>query len=62
MNQKHTALSLLMMFGASYLYAQAPYDHDVSRAEELRVRDGLPNFFQKLKAGEGVTVGYIGVS
>ena len=62
MNQKHTALSLLIMFGASYLYAQAPYDHDVSKAEELRVRDGLPNLFKKLKAGEEITVGYIGGS
>ncbi|TWT80352.1 hypothetical protein CA13_17650 [Planctomycetes bacterium CA13] len=67
MNPKHTVLSLLilsllMMFSASCLFAQTPYDHDISKAEELRVRDGLPNFFQKLKAGEDITVGYIGGS
>lgn len=38
------------------------YNFDVTKTEELRVRDGLPNFFQKLKAGEDVTVGYIGGS
>lgn len=62
MNRKNTILSLLMMFSASCLFAQAPYDHDVSKAEELRVRDGLPNLFQDLKAGKDITVGYIGGS
>lgn len=62
MYQIQTILSFLMMFGASCLLAQSPYDHDVTKSEELRVRDGLPNFFQKLKAGEDVTVGFIGGS
>ena len=36
--------------------------YDAGIAEELRVRDGLPNFFKKLKAGEDVRVGYFGGS
>lgn len=38
------------------------YNHDVRKAEELRVRDGLPNFFKKLKTGKDLKVGYIGGS
>ena len=37
-------------------------DYDVSKTEELRTRGGLPNFFQKLEAGEEVNVGYFGGS
>lgn len=38
------------------------YDFDSSTTEELRGRDGLPNFFRKLKEGKDVKVGYIGGS
>jgi hypothetical protein len=38
------------------------YDSDVTKTEELRVRDGLPNFFKKLKEGKDVKVGYFGGS
>lgn len=38
------------------------YNFDVTKTEELRARDGLPNFFKKLKNGENVKVGYIGGS
>ena len=38
------------------------YKHDPNKTEELRVREGLPNFFKKLQAGEDVKVGYIGGS
>jgi len=38
------------------------YNHDTQVTEELRVRDGLPNFFKKLKAGEEVKVGFLGGS
>jgi len=38
------------------------YNHDPNKTEELRVREGLPNFFKKLKNGEEVKVGFIGGS
>lgn len=62
MNYKQMIVAMLMMLTASCLFAQKPYDHDITKTEELRVRDGLPNFFQKLKAGEEITVGFIGGS
>ena len=40
--------------------AVAAYDPNVP--EELRVRDGLPNFFAKLKAGGPVRIAYLGGS
>jgi lysophospholipase L1-like esterase len=40
----------------------APYTHDTKVAEELRQRDGLPNFFAKIKAGRTVRVAYLGGS
>ncbi len=36
--------------------------HDPNQAEELRVRDGLPNLFAKLKAGGPVRIAYFGGS
>ncbi|MDZ8118775.1 SGNH/GDSL hydrolase family protein [Pontiella agarivorans] len=62
MKLKPMVISLIFMFGTGSLFAQKPYSHDPLTTEELRVRDGLPNFFQKLKAGEKVKVGYIGGS
>ncbi|WP_440876046.1 SGNH/GDSL hydrolase family protein [Thalassotalea sp. PLHSN55] len=38
------------------------YKFDTTKTAELRARDGLPNFFKKLHAGEDVKVGYIGGS
>jgi len=38
------------------------YGFDPNTTEELRTREGLPNFFKKLKAGEEVKVGYFGGS
>jgi lysophospholipase L1-like esterase len=40
----------------------ASFAHDPTTAEELRVRDGLPNFFAKLAAGGPVRVAYLGGS
>jgi len=40
----------------------ATYSHDVNVAEEFRARDGLPNVFAKLKAGEPVRIAYLGGS
>jgi len=34
------------------------YNYDPSTTEELRVRDGLPNFFRKLKARAEIAGGY----
>lgn len=50
------ALSISMSFAA------APYTHETAKAEELRVRDGLPNFFAKLQAGGPVSIAYFGGS
>ena len=52
----------LLLFTSTEINAQNKYNLDVSKTEELRVRDGLPNFFQKLKEGKDVKVGYIGGS
>lgn len=38
----------------------APYNHDPNVAQELRPRDGLPNVFAKIAAGETVRVAYLG--
>lgn len=62
MNKKQMVLSALLLLGQCQLFAQTQYDFDPLTTEELRVRDGLPNFFQKLKAGKKVTVGCIGGS
>ena len=42
--------------------ASKPSTHDPLVAEELRVRDGLPNLFAKLKAGGPVRIAYLGGS
>ena len=39
-----------------------PSAHDPKMAEELRARDGLPNFFAKLAAGGPVRIAYLGGS
>lgn len=38
------------------------YDHDPNVIEALRIRDGLPNVFRKLKSGQPATVVYLGGS
>lgn len=45
--------------GHSLASATAP---DPKLAEELRVRDGMPNLFAKLRAGEPVRIAYLGGS
>lgn len=48
--------------GAS-LNAGVPYSFNPDSTEELRIRDGLPNFFSKISTpGKTVRVGYIGGS
>ncbi|MBT7161589.1 MAG: SGNH/GDSL hydrolase family protein [Victivallales bacterium] len=54
-----SAISLLAL--AAGLSA-APYTHDVKKAEEFRHRDGLPNVFAKIQAGQTVRVAYVGGS
>lgn len=61
------ATFILALFSINSIHAQVsktttPYNFDPTKTEELRIRNGLPNFFQKLKAGEDVKVGYIGGS
>ncbi|TXG38395.1 SGNH/GDSL hydrolase family protein [Seonamhaeicola maritimus] len=59
-------LRISLLFGLSILIltniSAQSYDFDVTKTEELRVRDGMPNFFKKLKAGDPVKVGYLGGS
>lgn len=43
-------------------FALGAYDHDPKKIEELRARDGLPNFFAKLNAGGAVKIAYLGGS
>lgn len=38
------------------------YTHDSAQSEEVRVRDGLPNFFAKIQSGKCVRVAYFGGS
>ncbi len=38
------------------------YAHDSAQSEEVRIRDGLPNFFAKIQAGKSVRVAYFGGS
>jgi len=40
----------------------ASYNYNATVAEELRVRDGLPNFLAKLEAGGAVRIAYLGGS
>lgn len=51
-----------LMGPASLLAAEVPYTHDPNVAEEVRVRDGLPNVFAKLTAGQPVRIAYLGGS
>ncbi|MFM7181348.1 MAG: GDSL-type esterase/lipase family protein [Verrucomicrobiales bacterium] len=43
-------------------FLRAATDFDVKLAEELRARDGLPNFFAKLDRGGDVRIAYLGGS
>ncbi len=55
-----TVLMSLMAVCASF--AGAPYNYDATKAEELRIRDGLPNVCAKLQAGGPVKIAYFGGS
>lgn len=52
-------LALLMLAAGM---GAVPYSHDPGLAEELRARDGLPNFLAKLEAGGPVRIAYLGGS
>lgn len=56
-----TGASPLFFDPASYT---APFiqTHNFSHPEEFNVRGGLPNFFNKVKKGKAVTIGYLGGS
>ncbi|MEN6494986.1 MAG: GDSL-type esterase/lipase family protein [Thermoguttaceae bacterium] len=56
-----TAALLLASLHAA-AQAGSPSACDPKIAEELRVRDGLPNFFAKLSAGQPVRIAYLGGS
>lgn len=50
------------LLGCGLQLGAATFDHDVKAAEECRVRDGLPNFFSRLRAGKPVRIAYLGGS
>jgi hypothetical protein len=50
------------LHGAETAQAAATFAQDPKTAEELRMRDGLPNLFAKLAAGGPVRVAYLGGS
>jgi lysophospholipase L1-like esterase len=50
---------LAIFFQSVFVYAQSD---SLSVAREYRIRNGLPNFFQKLQAGQTVTIAYLGGS
>ena len=52
---------ILSLLSSVHLFA-GTYSHDVNVAEEFRGRDGLPNFFAKMTAGEPVRIAYLGGS
>jgi lysophospholipase L1-like esterase len=56
------AVVFLAMFMVVSDIEAATYNHDVKAAEEFRVRDGLPNFLEKVKAGGTVRIAYLGGS
>ncbi len=53
---------LVALYAAEAVRTNAISEHDPKVAEELRVRDGLPNFFAKLAAGGPVRIAYLGGS
>jgi len=56
------ALGILLLCCLATGVEARTHDHDPGVIEELRVRDGLPNVFQKLRDGQPVTVLYLGGS
>ena len=57
-NCKYLVLFLIFSFGRDHVYAQ----HSVKDLEEFHERDGLLNFFRKVKSGHQINVAYIGGS
>ena len=66
MRNGSTGHLFVSVFVALFLIAAsleaAVYSHDIKKSEEFRVRDGLPNFFDKAKAGGTIRVAYLGGS
>ena len=58
-NMKAVMIGLIL---CATVACAATYNHDINVAEEFRARDGLPNFFAKLKAGGPVRIAYLGGS
>jgi GDSL-like lipase/acylhydrolase family protein len=60
-------LGIIFVFTGSVVEADqaasaSKYSFDPNVPEELRIRDGLPNFFAKLEAGGSVRIAYLGGS
>ncbi|AXT62271.1 hypothetical protein D1816_18515 [Aquimarina sp. AD10] len=43
-------------------YAAVPQSYDPNTSEELRMRNGIPNLFEKLNTKKNINIGYIGGS
>ena len=59
---KRISLIAVLALASSAGVSATPYTHDAAKAEELRVRDGLPNVFAKVQAGGPVNIAYFGGS
>ena len=59
---KRISLIAVLALASGAGFSATPYTHDAAKAEELRVRDGLPNVFAKLQAGGPVNIAYFGGS
>ncbi|MFZ2640484.1 MAG: GDSL-type esterase/lipase family protein [Verrucomicrobiia bacterium] len=59
--KKLFGFAFLMLAWLAPLHA-GEFNHDPKIAEELRVRDGLPNLFARLEAGGPVRIAYLGGS
>ncbi len=56
------ASTLVLLSTTAVSAIPAPYTYDCTVAEEFRMRDGLPNFFEKIQSGEEVRIAYLGGS
>ena len=55
-------MRILPILAAAMAILAPLHAQEQTKASELTIRDGLPNFFDKLKKGEEVRVGYLGGS
>ena len=59
---QHRFISTCLALGVSTITLFGGTEADPKRAEELRTREGLPNFFAHIAAGKEVRVAFLGGS